>query len=249
MLKIREAQLDALDSARRAELFTVVRAHIARFFPDDARVLGAEALDRVTELGWERTARHGLELTGHFAHYVGLMFLLGSGFDEDPQLSWAGTILGDRAGDAEGRLAALHTRARAHVRAVAGPRGDRYRRALAEARRAPFSAFHAGALAEGPVRALTSALHPEKHACIADVGPLVALAHEKAAQHGLPMQGEGALCAVALMFLLGAHFDRDPIHPWAAEVLAMDVPPPIKASALRDRALARLDVYFRPEGR
>jgi hypothetical protein len=175
------------------------------------------------------------------------MFLLGSRFDEDPQLPWASRCLAQR-GDIDARLSALGMEVRAYVHTVAGNTGERYRRAFAAARRLPAEAYAAWAIDDGSVLALMETLHPEKLAYLDDLGELVSLAKDKARTHALPLTGRGALVIVANMVLLGSHFDLDPIHPWAGEVLTGSLDPAGKATALRERGLEELSLYFRQGG-
>lgn len=244
MLTIRKEQMAAIRRGRRDSFVEELRAHVERFFPGDARVLGEAQLRTVLELGLDRAALHGIRQKGQTAQYVSLMFMLGSFFDEDPQLPWAAAALGPEEAPAGPRLEALQQHVKAHLREVAGPKGDRYRRALARVRRTPFEAYFADGLRDLTVRSIARRLYPEKLGRLGDLRPLIALAEETAARHGLPVSGDGALCGPALMLLLGAHFDRDPIHPWAAEVLETDLPPREKAEALHRQALGRIDLYF-----
>jgi hypothetical protein len=62
---------------------------------------------------------------------------------------------------------------------------------------------------------------PQQSALLGDPCVLAAvqLAQERAAFHGL-RDRRGVLLYVDLVFMLGSHFDRDPLLPWAAAILA-----------------------------
>lgn len=244
MLTIRNAQMAALRHASRDHFLGQLGVHLAHYFPADVRVLDAAQLSAVMELGIGRAAEYGLALAGQTAHFVSLMFMLGSHFDQDPQLPWAAAALNAPGTQAGARLQQLHAAAKSHLHAISGPTGAIYRAALVTARRLPFEAFQADRLSDDAIRAIATRIHPEKYHRIPDIAAVLALAHAKAAQHGLPAGGDGALCGATLMLLLGSHFDRDPIHPWAAEVLARDLPPGAKSLALHQQALTRLERYF-----
>ena len=70
---------------------------------------------------------------------------------------------------------------------------------------------------------------------------LVRLGYENARRQGLSTE-PGLMHYVALMFMLGSSFDRDPLYPWAAAVLGdptlQDAAQ--KGAALREAALAFL---------
>jgi hypothetical protein len=71
----------------------------------------------------------------------------------------------------------------------------------------------------------------------------VRLAKERAAFHGLGDR-RGTLLYVDLVFMLGSHFDRDPLLPWAAEILADRT---LGSARARMDALYRQAVAFREQ--
>ena len=52
---------------------------------------------------------------------------------------------------------------------------------------------------------------------------------------------------VRLMFMLGSHVDRDPLHPWAAAILQVDsaADPVSKARRLDEAAMERIEQAFK----
>jgi hypothetical protein len=247
MLVIRSAQLRALRRAAWGSFEDEMWAHLQEYFPVDCELMGEAQTRKVIRHGIERADAHGLTTKGQLCRYVDLSLSLGTGFDQDPQLPWAAEILTGGGGDA---MDALHARALVHLEQVAGDSGERYRRAMARARRLTFEraadAVRAGPF-EAAVRSWLGRLHPEKLATFDDevLGGLLALGREDAARYGLTSDA-ATLVHLTLMFMLGGHVARDPQVPWVAEVLGDPVlaDPEAKARALADRAMAHLDRAF-----
>jgi hypothetical protein len=72
---------------------------------------------------------------------------------------------------------------------------------------------------------------------------MVRLAWTSCSNYGLQTR-EGLLVYSAIMFLLGSHFDRDPLHPWVSQPLNSALGMPEKARALQSAAHARLEQYI-----
>lgn len=96
--RIQRESADDLPTALGPEFYSRLLARLRAVYP--------EKCDYVGELGLRRMIQRGIEQARHYritggrgvAVYVGLMFMLGSGFDEDPQMPWAAEVLND-AGD------------------------------------------------------------------------------------------------------------------------------------------------------
>ena len=120
-LVIREAQLEAFAGAVDAGLHRRLAAHLRDHFPDDCAELGEEGLGEVVEQGVERAAAHGFEVERDVALYLGLVFVLGPEFDEDPALPWARRVLEDpRLETAGARMDALWAEAEQRLTAMSG---------------------------------------------------------------------------------------------------------------------------------
>jgi len=61
--------------------------------PEKYRLLGEKPLRQTIRHGYENAKRHGLGNERDIMHYLALVFLLGSGFDNDPLYPWAATVL------------------------------------------------------------------------------------------------------------------------------------------------------------
>ncbi|AKT42608.1 hypothetical protein [Chondromyces crocatus] len=72
----------------------------------------------------------------------------------------------------------------------------------------------------------------------------IRLGLQRAGRYGIEFQRDACLY-ISLMFVLvlGSHFDEDPLHPWAHEILTEDTfsSPKLRVDTLYDRAMVYLD--------
>ncbi|HEY2031975.1 MAG TPA: hypothetical protein VGH20_22440 [Myxococcales bacterium] len=195
---------------------------IAKNFPLEASLMGAEGLAELAASSAANAARYGFSLGRHVAQYVQLALALGCGFDCDPLLPWASIILRSRsAKDADTKMAALNAAALAYVEAVAGWNGRRYRAAILRMRNLGYG--HFPALGRDSSKALIAhlrSLFPEKAAYTADSLPVFAdLAARSAQRFGL-VEGPPFAVYASLLFLLGNGFADDPQFAWAGKALS-----------------------------
>ncbi len=216
-------------------------------YPQDAEILGATQIGQVVDLGIARAAEHGFVQGDEVEKYVDLMFLFGSYFDEDPLQPWAAHILNDPALTSPWiRITNLEGTAARQLLAMAGPEGEHYRAALVRVRLLPYDELVRARSGDPSVdlQRLLYQLYPEQYRLLSRTGlaALESRAEVVAAQYGMASR-EGRTVLAALMFLVGSHVDRDPLHPWAAAVLAEPLEPGAKVRALHEAAMARLDRY------
>ena len=267
MLTITRRQLDLLAEGRGVAVADRLLAHMRQHFPVDMALLGRPGARLLAMLAFERARRHRLETVGEACRYLNLMLGLGSWFDEDPLLPWAGAALAlpEPAAD---RMAALEADALPWFEAVQGPDGSRAMWALLRVRKVtmedlavprlgpPPSAEQTDPIPDpertrrrGPpadrralLRALLVDLHPEK-VRIAGMPALEAsmdAALGAARRAGLDTP-EGTALWAGLAFVLGAGFMRDPAHPWAAAALATPGDAAARTEALRAAALHAIE--------
>jgi len=224
-----------------------VTAHVREGYPEDYAILGAETVKAAVDLGIARAAQHGFEQGDDVEKYVDLMFLLGAYFDEDPLYPWAVHILNDPGlASPSIRIHNLEVTAAGHLLRTAGAEGEHYKAALVRARRMPFEDL-VRRRAEDPsadLQALLYGLYPQQYTSLtkATLAALVARASNAGDVHGMASR-EGRLILAALMFLLGSHFDRDPLQPWAPPVFQGRSDPATKTKELHQAAMDRLDLY------
>ena len=95
MLVMRETQMATFEQAAVHNFENRLLEHLEEFFPKHCEILGEEQARKAIRLGIERAKQYDLVSERDLHLYVGLMFMLGSYFDQDPQLPWAAKILTD----------------------------------------------------------------------------------------------------------------------------------------------------------
>lgn len=89
MIVVRKSQMEAFESVATRRFEAGLADHFRAFFPQHAATQGDAQLQKVLRYGLQRAESRGLKTERGIYVYLALMFLLGSGFDQDPQLPWA----------------------------------------------------------------------------------------------------------------------------------------------------------------
>jgi len=250
MLTIRREQMDALKQVPRKVFTDRMLLHLREYFPVDCERLGKAQTRSVIDFGIERAERHGFDACEDVCCYITLMFIFGSYFDEDPQLLWAAKVLEDDD-DVQPHIKInyLCGEATDFLERISGPNGEYYRKVLLKVRRQTLEAYaeiNTGDLALD-MRTFLSGFYPRKYQeqTEASLERLIDLAQLLARENDMD-SWEGVVVCAGLMFMLGSHFDRDPVYPWASAVLADSsiVDPTLKAQRLYDEAMTQLERYL-----
>jgi hypothetical protein len=223
MLVIRKEQMEAFERPAPEVFENDMLDHLREHFPKHAELLG-EDLRLVVRSGRERAQKYSFKTRHELYLFIDLMVMLGSGFDTDPQLPWAASILGDQsAGSATERIDRLYARAMEYLDRVLGPGQVFPVRTYARFRTLTWEGFELRFVQPDPLRPaglLFAELWREK--CLEmGLGGLQAVLNEArsvAAARGLTTTP--AIGAYATyMFVFGHHFDRDPVYPLASTIL------------------------------
>jgi len=241
MFKLKRAQLEAFAQDALIDFHERVRESVRESFPLHAEMLGDRGIDAMLDRALACAASHGIRHARGVEQVLYLMLLLGSGFDEDPQLPWATAILADHSEPPGVRADRLYAEALAFLDRVAGPRGEHIIRALRRAADARYELIPASPAAgrEDATAARLTELFPQKceELGVMGVRRLVGDAATRAAHQGVV--GERGVTLVAtMMLLLGSGFDADPQLPWVTEILR-DAPGNEAAAVERLLAAAR----------
>lgn len=249
-MKIRNEQKDAFSPQMRKNFVDEVLEYIRGYYPEDCGVLGDEQARRVIDFGIDRAAAHGFDIKGDVCSYITLMFSLGSYFDEDPLVPWAAEVLQDKETDRSAVMQELYAQATNYLRMVAGQNGEYYRSALLWLRQESFDSLtktDTGDL-DQDIRTRLNELYPQQYQALSEdmLKELTNAAEALAEKYGLG-SCEGVMICVGLMSMLGSHFDRDPLHPWAAKVLrgGSGADPVRKARRLFEAAVDRVEQALR----
>ncbi|MFO1372492.1 MAG: hypothetical protein U1F42_08880 [Candidatus Competibacteraceae bacterium] len=226
---------------------------ILRNFPQALRDPGKEQVRKVIRLGLKQAEKYGLVSERDVHLYVGLMFMLGSYFDRDPQLPWAAKILTDEIiPDPNARADRLHSRAMAYLNEAAGEESQYLERALRKIRELPVSVLARTGedkqISFGDyMLKLLYALFFEKYEVVGDpnIRQLVRQGYQAARSYNL-IGEPGIATYICLMFIFGSGFDCDPQYPWAEAVLsdAALTDPTKKGESLYKSAIAYLDKWL-----
>ncbi len=222
MLVIRESQWNAFRRQADEALAEQLEPHFHRHHGAHCRWLGPQDLRLALVSGVQRARQRGFESPRDACLYINLQFMLGSHFDDDQQLPWAVELTTSNE-PASARIDRLYDVAMSYLDRIAGPDNQALVKALVRLQAyAPHNvlSFPEDAFLDR-MADLLSALYPEKaHELGADgMHALVLRGRERAQAHGMADRLGAAVCA-GLLFMIGAGFDDDPLHPWAKRILA-----------------------------
>lgn len=208
--------MDALRDSSEAECVASLEQCLRQSFPLDIARLSGNELRTVVRLGMDRSRSHGGLTTRDMYLYLTMMFMLGCYFDEDPQFAWAQEILSHHEPIPE-----LHAQTLRYLDLVAGKENEHLIKALARVRRLelPLLPDANAADFEPQMLKLLRSIYPTKFDAQSETAnhELVNLGKSLAVQHSMPVAAAALLAGLA--FMLGASFDRDPLHPWIQTVL------------------------------
>ena len=223
MLKIRKEQYEELGKISLKRFENSMVKHIKEFFPKYYEIMGEPTVRKAIQYGFERAGSHGFTSERDVCLYINLIFLLGSNFDTDLQLSWVSAILNSETiTDTVMRIEGLYEKAMEYLDRVAGVDNEYLGRALLRVREISIEDFaqnptaNAGDTAAAQLRKIW----PRK------CGEMSETTLRDLTEHGSMLANRynitserGVVLYIALMFFLGSGFDKDPQFPWAAAVL------------------------------
>lgn len=95
--EVGEISFEDLPLNRSEDIENKTISLLRRIWPEKCRALGTSALNNLIRYGTESAQRYQITGQRGVALYTVLMFMLGSGFDTDPQFPWAATVLKDES--------------------------------------------------------------------------------------------------------------------------------------------------------
>lgn len=246
MLIIRKAQMKVLSQVPLRVFENEMLSYVRKNFPDRCDVLSDAPNRQMIALGIAKSKDYGFETRGDITDYITLMILFGSYFDEDPQLPWVAEILEDKAGFGPSAIIAdLYAEAADYMERVFGDKGEFYKKAMEKARSQSFESLFENDISDSlqSIKSLFNDVYPEKYQTLTEsnLERLVDIGRALSDRYGMG-SGEGFRVYAFLMFMLGSHFDRDPLHAWAGEILQdrSIKEPHLKAWQLHEAAMAQV---------
>jgi hypothetical protein len=226
MLVIRQTQLTSLGEANRVIYEEDLANHFLLTYPRECRQAGGrQQIYKLVLAGIERARELGFTDKTEISMFIGLQFILGAGFNTDPQLPWVRKILEDRKiRSAELRLRCVFSEAIEYLKATAGPKGQFIVRALVRVRDGDL-ASRAPAVDEWwktNMLRLLRELYPQKFDYQREEANSLLLDDCLGTCdffHHIQSREGKALFAI-LAFMLGSSFDRDHLHGWATRILS-----------------------------
>ncbi|WDP92884.1 MAG: hypothetical protein HUN04_25440 [Desulfobacter sp.] len=222
MLKIRNEQMKIFRQVALRNFEDGMVEHCLDFAPQHSLALGEKGIRKVVQLGISQAEAYGFTNYGPVQFYIEMMFMLGSYFDTDCQLPWAGQILADPGiKNQEKRADRLFEKTMDYLERVGGPNREY---AVASLGRASGEAFESACRSSGPLETdiLPRLKHnfPEKCSYVGDTAlmELIARGKKEAATYSVSSD-PGIICFIFFMFMMGEGFARDPLYPWCGDTL------------------------------
>ncbi len=249
MLLIRETQFQIFQDALSLEFETRLYAHLCEGFTRQMGYLGEAKARALIRFGVQKANLYGYSNDRDVYLFLCLMLMLGSHFDQDPQLPWVRDhlTLGRPQGSEANRssLLRLHQATLDYLDIVAGENNEYLVKALLRLRDFDTGRFRKFETGE---KALTEALaglceewYPQKakHQGETSTRQALTLAIQPARMHG--MNTSYALGVFGgLTFMLGLGFEKDLQFPWALAALSSAPGGEAKAKELYAGAMAYL---------
>lgn len=219
---IRKQQIESLEDSLTRDFEDEMRQHVQEFTPRHCKVMEEAGIREVIQNCIRKARQYGFSNRGSARLYIDLTFMLGSGFDTDPLLPWAGAILKTgSATDQMERAERLHQKALEYSNATAGPNFEYAKEAFKRARAVRYAdlAMPSADLESGCVAKLREG-YPKKfeYAGEAAVRTSVREALGKVGAYSISSQ-HGIVLFVILTFAIGHGFAEDPLFPWISRTL------------------------------
>lgn len=223
MLRIRAEQMKVFEAAAAGRFEDDLVGHFKLFAPRHSEAIGEPVVRQVIRLGRERAEKYGLTFRGPVQFYVELMFMLGSDFDTDPQLPWAGAILNTTAvSEQVERASRLYDKANAYLEQVSGPDNEYLLVSLRRLSRGSLEDYTAsGADFEDAFARSLQDIYPQKCAYLGEssLRGVIQLGLASAKYYSVTSK-KGAALFAALTLVLGRGFAADPLLPWVSATLS-----------------------------
>ena len=249
MLIIRKSQMAAFEKIAVRRFEDGLLDHLRTFFPEHVATLGEKQLGRVMRYGLQRAESRNLQTERGVYLYLALMFMLGSLFDEDPQLPWAATpepvtppaaTAGETAEPTlapedgaepppveppespDAHIERIYGEAMVFLDQTAGPDNGYLLQTLNLLRQPQvFDGLPTAPSFGHRLLLLLQMLAPAKYQVLGDepLRALVRTGYEAAKRHGFTTE-LSMMNYITLAYVLGIGFDRDPVYPWAAATLS-----------------------------
>lgn len=223
---IRPAQIEVFERAAGQRFEEAAWKHLQEFVPRHCAAAGKEVATTAIRAAMKKAQQYGLAQERPVLQFIDLSFILGAGFDEDPQFPWIRPALSGSDETAMARMDELYEKALLYSDSIAGPQGELVEAALKRLSQKPIEQA-IDARIPFPRGAYTwfEQIFPEKVSFFAQrrTEELISAWQKDAAACGLSAP-VATLVYVTLSFFLGTGFRNDPLAPWAHAISGEPAP-------------------------
>jgi hypothetical protein len=231
MLKINQSQMRVFEQAAVRGFENRMLEYLRTFSPRHFKILTEDEILEVIRHGMKKAQSHGFTSERSLRIFTELMLILGSGFDEDVQMPWAAEMLGDEdVTDEPARIDRLDHQARSYAQHIAQDYGDvegeadprRFIEQIRQLRQEPAEVLDKSAVTRFCQRVAMriNFIFPKKSEYLGELivrqvinhGIWLAKSYDITTERGIAF-------FIAMMFMLGSGFDKDPQLPWVSAIL------------------------------
>jgi hypothetical protein len=229
MLEIRKEQMDEFSKVAAQSFEDQMVTYIKEAFPKAYNDLKEPRIREIIRYEWNKAKGYSLKSERGIRLYISLTFLLGSGFDTDPQLPWAEKILKDEAIiDESEKCDRLYEESINYYYQVAGADGEHIDEAIQRIQNermeglSVYTNVSENLSREFVIQTTTrlKRIFPEKYEYLGNdvIDRLISPGIESAKAYGITIE-RGLTIYIIMMFILGSGFDKDLKYFWTAEIL------------------------------
>ena len=223
MIILRKEQIKALGKIPRISFENNLISFFSGNYPDECEIIGREGVRKIIQYGIERAAFHEYTTQKQVTYYIGLMFILGSDFDQDVQLPWIQEQINDKSiAEPTKRIERCFTSTIQYLENIGGENNGALVKAILRSQK--FDIESVNSLTEEEfipesINLLTQ-LYPQKSEFQGEqvLNDMVKQGVNDAATYDV-LSNKGKFTFLLCMFFFGSFFYRDLQYPWAQKVL------------------------------
>ena len=249
MFKLRPDHINAFQQMRIEQFKREMVHHCYEFSPHLCKTLPKVQLRKMIDYGFSRAQRYGFSNRGPIQLYLEMMLLFGSGFDTDPQYSWAQQCLQHPEDNDQMTVALeLYKRSCQYIDVVAGDEDRNTRAALEKIYQLQNSlnASNTGDF-ESTMLGMIQKIHPLKYTYMGKeaLRQFIASMHQKAITYFADQNKDTHALVVILGFSFGHACEYDPLYPWIGKNLVnRQYTPEKRAEKLKRQSLIWLEAVL-----
>ncbi len=222
MLQIREDQFHLFKRLPRTNFERALYLYLQKNFPRETKALGEQAALKLCDRIINDAENLGFHDRREVFYYLSMVFLLGSGFSNDPSYPWVQATLSNTNLLPLKKTESLWEQTRCYISEIAGDDNQHFITAMIKLKRLQT---HQIPDLNTPdyshvIHTLLRELYKEKANIIGQsrIESIITLAKTKAKHYQINNSlGIGLL--TSLLFFLGHQADNDPLYPWLSELL------------------------------